>query len=127
MNDTTAVARDNPATEGATPALMPPVDVIENNAGIIMIADMPGVSRENLNLQVESDTLTIEGSVQLAMPEAMEASHAEVAVPRYRRVFTLSKELDSARISAELRSGVLTLRIPKAEHAQPRMITVSVA
>jgi HSP20 family molecular chaperone IbpA len=55
----------------------------------------------------------------------MESGHAEVRLPRYRRVFTLSKELDSNKIAAELVNGVLTLRIPKAEHAQPRRIPVS--
>jgi len=54
----------------------------------------------------------------------MEASHAEVGLARYRRVFTLSKDLDASRISAELKQGVLKLRIPKAEHAQPRRIEV---
>lgn len=56
----------------------------------------------------------------------MEAIHAEIGLPRYRRVFTLSKELDSEKVSAELRNGVLKLRIPKAEHAQPRRIEVKV-
>jgi HSP20 family molecular chaperone IbpA len=56
----------------------------------------------------------------------MEATHAEIGLPRYRRAFTLSKELDSEKVSAELRNGVLKLRIPKAEHAQPRRIEVKV-
>jgi HSP20 family molecular chaperone IbpA len=54
----------------------------------------------------------------------MAPSYAEVNLSRYRRVFTLSKELDPANVSAELNNGVLTLRIPKAEHAQPRRIEV---
>jgi HSP20 family molecular chaperone IbpA len=56
----------------------------------------------------------------------MEASHAEVSLPRYRRVFTLSKELDREKVAAEFNHGVLKLRIPKAEHAQPRRIQVTV-
>ena len=54
----------------------------------------------------------------------MEAVYAEVQVRRYRRAFTLSRELDTEKISADLRDGVLTLRVPKAEHAQPRRIEV---
>jgi HSP20 family protein len=108
-------------------ALMPPVDVIEDVAGITLYADMPGVTKETLNLHVESDNLTIEGELALDIPEGMEASHAEVALPRYRRVFTLSKELDAARVGAEFKDGVLKLRIPKTEHAQPRRIEVRVA
>ena len=108
------------------PALMPPVDVIEDPSGITLYADLPGVAREQLDLQVDGDTLTIEARLQLNLPEGMEASHAEVGLQRYRRVFTLSKELDTSKIGAELSQGVLRLRIPKAEHAQPRRIPVNV-
>jgi len=107
-------------------ALLPPVDVIEDAEGITLYADLPGVAKDQLSLHVESDTLTIEGTVQLNLPEGMESTHAEVSLPRYRRAFTLSKELDSDKISAEFNQGVLRLRIPKAAHAQPRKIAISV-
>jgi len=107
-------------------SLLPPVDVIEDANGITLYADLPGVPKDRLNLQIDADTLTIEGEVALDMPEGMEATHAEVSLPRYRRVFTLSKELDSGRVGAEFQHGVLKLRIPKAEHAQPRKIAVQV-
>jgi HSP20 family molecular chaperone IbpA len=103
---------------------MPPVDVIEDASGITLYADLPGVSKDNLDLNVEGDSLSIEGSVALEMPEALQASYAEVNCSRYRRVFTLSKELDPNKITAELAQGVLKLRIPKAEHAQPRRIEI---
>lgn len=108
-------------------AVLPPVDVIEDATGITLYADLPGVAREQLNLRVEADTLTIEGEVALAAPEGLQASHAEVQVPRYRRVFSLSKELDPEKITAELTHGVLKLRIPKAEHAQPRKVQIRVS
>lgn len=108
-------------------ALMPPVDVIEDAAGITLFADLPGVSKDKLSLQVEGDALTIEGEVSLPTPEGLEASYAEVGLPRYRRVFTLSKELDAGKVSAELNHGVLKLRIPKAEHAKPRRIEIQAA
>jgi HSP20 family molecular chaperone IbpA len=111
----------------AEAALMPPVDVIEDAQGITLYADLPGVPRDKLNLQIEADTVTIEGELHLDVPEGFEVTHAEVSVPHFRRVFTLSKELDPNKISAELADGVLTLRIPKAEHAQPRRIPVNVA
>jgi len=60
-------------------------------------------------------------------PEGMEAIYAEVRSPRYRRAFTLSRELDTGKINASLKEGVLSLRIPKAEHAQPRRIDVKAA
>ena len=125
MNDTTPIARQG-ANAPAESALLPAVDVIEDASGITLFADLPGVPREKLNLHVEADTLTIEGEIALATPEGMEATHVEVALPRYRRVFTLSKELDAGQVSAELNHGVLKLRIPKAEHAQPRRIQVAV-
>jgi HSP20 family protein len=119
----TTKAADAAASETA---LLPPVDVIEDGGGITLYADLPGVAKDTLNIQVEADSLTIEGQVTLHTPQEMAASHVEVEVPRYRRVFTLSKELDSAKVSAEFRHGVLKLRIPKAEHAQPRKIEVRV-
>jgi HSP20 family protein len=108
-------------------ALTPPVDVIEDTNGITLYADLPGVPRDKLNLQIESDTLTIEAESDLSVPEGLTSSHTEVGLARFRRVFTLSKELDTERVSAELAQGVLTLRIPKAQHAQPRRIEVQTA
>ena len=125
MNDTTTAAKQA-ASAPAEAALLPAVDVIEDASGITLFADLPGVPRDKLNLHVEADTLTIEGEIALATPEGMEATHVEVTLPRYRRAFTLSKELDAGKVSAELSHGVLKLRIPKAEHAQPRRIQVAV-
>ena len=138
MNDTTAVTRNEQASrldatkrtdsrQSSDAALMPPVDVIEDSAGITLRADLPGVPKDKLKLHVEAGTLTIEGEVSIPMPESMEATYAEVGVPRFRRVFTLSKELDTGKVSAEFKHGVLSLRIPKAEHAQPRRIDIKVS
>jgi HSP20 family molecular chaperone IbpA len=121
------VATQETQTPPTEAALLPPVDVVEDSAGITLYADLPGVTKDQLNLRVEADTLTIEGQLNLAMPEGMEASHAEVSLPRYRRVFTLSRELDTEKVSAEFNQGVLTLRIPKTEQAQPRKIAIAVA
>lgn len=129
--NTTAVAKETAAAspEARRPDadLLPPVDVVEDSTGITLYADIPGVPKDKLHLRIEGDTLTIEGEVDLETPAGMEASHIEVNLPRYRRVFTLSQELDRENIAAELNHGVLKLRIPKAEHAQPRRIEVKVA
>lgn len=125
MSETTAVSKTKEATRSEA-ALMPPVDVIEDASGITLYADLPGVPKDKLSLQVEAETLTIEGEVALDIPAGMDASHAEVSLPRYRRVFTLSRELDTEKVSAEFNQGVLKLRIPKAEHAQPRRVEVKV-
>jgi len=105
-------------------AVLPAVDVFEDAAGITLLADMPGVSKDRLELRVEGDALSIEGSLQPQTPDGLEAVYAEVRIPRYRRTFTLSRELDTSRIDAALKDGVLTLRIPKQAHAQPRRIEV---
>lgn len=119
------------ATKGRTnysdAALTPPVDVVEDATGITVFADLPGVSRDKLDLQIESDTLTIEAETALTVPEGLQSSHTEVGLARFRRVFTLSRELDVEKVSAQLANGVLTLRIPKSERAQPRRIDVKVA
>jgi HSP20 family molecular chaperone IbpA len=105
-------------------AVLPRVDVFEDESGITLLADLPGVPKDKLELKVEGDTLWVEGSVEPQTPEGLEAVYAEVRVPRFRRSFTLSRELDSSKVEANLKDGVLTLRIPKQAHAQPRRITV---
>jgi HSP20 family molecular chaperone IbpA len=107
--------------------MTPRVDVLEDDTGITLLADMPGVARDALEIKVEGESLSIEGAITAATPQAMEASYAEVRVPRYRRSFTLSRELDTTRIEAQLKDGVLKLRIPKQEQAQPRRISVKVS
>ena len=122
MDEKTAVARELQAAELAT--LLPPVDILEDAMGITLYADLPGVPKEKLNIEVDGDTLTIEGEMDMRMPDGMEATHAEVSVPRFRRVFTLSKELDTGKLEALLTQGVLKLHIQKAQHAKPRRISV---
>lgn len=122
MNDKQA---NRPAAQNA-PAVTPPVDVVEDDSGITLYADLPGVSREGLDVKVEGDTLTIEGTVSLALPENTSALYAELRTARFRRAFTLSRELDTGRIDASLKDGVLRLRVTKQEQAQPRRIEVQV-
>jgi HSP20 family protein len=109
------------------PALLPRVDVREDRGGITLLADLPGVPKDKLELKVEGELLQIEGEIAPQTPENMEAAYAEVQLSHYRRAFTLSPELDTARIEAQFRDGVLRLHIPKHEHAQPRRIEIKVA
>jgi HSP20 family molecular chaperone IbpA len=110
-----------------TRAMLPRVDVLEDERGITLLADLPGVPRDQLDIKVDGETLTIEGTVATATPAALQPAYVELRVPRFRRAFTLSRELDTAHIEANLKDGVLNLRIPKMEHAQPRRISVNVA
>ena len=115
-------------TVAAAPAdtrfVVPRVDVLEDESGITLLADLPGVPKDRLELKVDGDTLLIEGAIATPTPQDLQSVYAEIRVPRYRRAFVLSRELDPGKIDANLRDGVLNLRIPKQEHAKPRRIEV---
>jgi HSP20 family protein len=104
--------------------LLPPIDVVEDGNGITLYADMPGVERDGLTVEVEGDTLLIEGRSRLALPEGARPVYAEQRSVSYRRRFTLSGDLERDRIDAKLAHGVLTLKIGKTEAARPRRIAV---
>ncbi|MCA2959498.1 MAG: Hsp20/alpha crystallin family protein [Silvanigrellales bacterium] len=108
-------------------ALLPAVDIQEDESGIFLHADMPGVPKEGLAIELEGDVLSIEGEIQLDIPPKLATLYNEVHGRRYARSFTLSKELDATRIQATLEQGVLKLHIPKAEALKPRKIEVRVA
>ena len=108
------------------PFVVPPVDVFENESGITLLADLPGVSRDRIGVRVDGESLTIEATVATVGPQDMQLVYGEAQVPSYRRQFTLSRELDASRIEASLKDGVLRLSIPKLEEAKPRRIEVQV-
>jgi HSP20 family protein len=121
---TASETREARGQEEALPALRPPVNIFEDAHGITLEADMPGVSKDRLNLQVDKDTLLVEGDAQIDMPAGMEALYADVRITHYRRSFTLSGELEPDKIEASLKDGVLTVRIPKRAELRPRKIEV---
>lgn len=106
-------------------ALLPPVDIIEDEDGIALLADMPGVSTDGLDIQVDDQVLSIEGEIKLDVPADAEATFAEVRGMRYERRFTLSRELDPNKIEAHLSNGVLSLRVPKRAEHKPRRIEIN--
>jgi len=117
-------------TQGANartaPALLPPVDIFEDPSGITLFADLPGVSQQDLSIGVEGRQLTIEAPLKLGEANALVSVYAEVRANHFRRSFELSSDLDTTRIQAGLRDGVLTLHIPKLEQAKPRRIDVRI-
>lgn len=123
----TETRQKQPARQQDLATLTPRVDVLEDETGITLYADLPGVAKDALEVKVEGDSLTIEGAISAATPQGMEATYAEIRLPRYRRAFTLSRELDTNRVEANLKDGVLKLRIPKYAEAQPKRIAVKVA
>ena len=103
--------------------VVPPVDIYETSGGLAVLADLPGVSRENLNIRVEDNVLTIQGKAP--QQEAGSALHREYELVNYFRQFQLSEKVDQSRIGATLTHGVLTLDLPTAEEARPRQIQVN--
>lgn len=109
------------------PVLRPLVDIYEDPHGITVQADMPGVTKERLNIQADRNNLSIEGEAVIDMPAGMEAVYADVQATRYARSFVLSSELETDAIDAQLKDGVLTIRIPKRKEYRPRKIEVRAA
>jgi HSP20 family protein len=105
-------------------ALTPPVDIFEDEQGITVQAEMPGVAKDRLNIQADRNSLLIEGGVSIDLPSGMEALYADLRSTHYRRSFVLSSELEADKIEANLKDGVLTLRIPKRAEYRPRKIEV---
>ena len=90
-----------------------------------IVAEMPGVAKDRLNIQADRTSLTIEGEAVIDIPRGMEPIHADLQSTRYSRSFVLSGELETDAIDAKLKDGVLTIRIPKRKEYRPRKIEVS--
>jgi len=114
-----------PSTREESRYLAPPVDIFETEDQITVIADLPGVSKENVDIRVENGVLTIKGAVEHTSPG--ESLYREFELARYYRQFQLSDEVDVEKISAECKNGVLTVALPKRESSKPRQIEVKVA
>jgi HSP20 family molecular chaperone IbpA len=108
-------------------ALRPPVNIFEDAGGIVLEADIPGVSREQLDINVDKGRLFVEGKAQIEMPKDLEPLYADVRSTRYQFSFALSTELDTNNIQAGLKDGVLELHIPKRAELQPRKVEVRVS
>ncbi|MBR8233599.1 Hsp20/alpha crystallin family protein [Burkholderia sp. AU42008] len=133
MNTNPTLAERQPSTVHAAaaeavrrPAITPSVDIVEDARGVTLRADLPGVPRENLDVKVHDTTLTLEAATHIDTPADLRVRHAEVRATRYARSFVLSADLDTSRIDANLRDGVLTLTIPRREETRPRRIDVTV-
>lgn len=108
--------------------LRPAGDIFEHDDGITVVLDMPGVSKDRLQIQADRSSLVIEGDIEFAMPNETESLYADVRSTRYRRTFSLSGEqLDTDAVAAVLNNGVLRVDIPKRAEMRPRRITVQVA
>ena len=102
----------------------PLIDIHEGPDGLILEADLPGVTEDNLNIQLEDNVLTLHARVPSPFPEGARVLHEEYRVSDFYRSFILSDEVERDKISAELRNGVLRLSLPKAERARTRRIEI---
>jgi len=103
----------------------PPVDIYETRDGLVVLADLPGVAQEALEVRVDNHMLTIRGHARHGVPG--EVTYREYELLNFFRQFEPSDKVDQSRITADLKCGVLTLHLPKAEEAKPRQIEVGVA
>jgi HSP20 family protein len=104
---------------------MPVTDIFETDQALTLVVEMPGVKKENVDVQVEDDVLTIQGRIDFANYEGLQPVYTEYNVGDYARSFQLSSKIDQGKINAQLGDGVMTLVLPKAEKAKPRKISVS--
>jgi HSP20 family molecular chaperone IbpA len=126
MTESTANAetRQTPSTRDESRYLVPPVDILETDDALTVLADLPGVRIEDVTVRVENGLLTIEGRPSYRRPD--ELLYGEFDLARYYRQFRLTDRVDTEKISAELKHGVLRVRLPKAERLMPRSIEIKV-
>jgi len=110
------------ATRDDTQYIAPPVDIFETEDALTVVADLPGVNRENVDIRVEDGILTIKGRAEYNPPA--NTLREEFNFQGYYRQFQLSDEVDQNKISAESKNGVLIITLPKAEKSKPRQIKV---
>lgn len=117
--------RDNGAERAAT--FTPAVDIFEKGETTVILADMPGVAPDGIDVTLERQVLTLTGRVKSYAPEGYRRLSSEYREGDYTRTFTLSDEVDQEKIKAEFTNGVLRLELPRAAAAEPKKISVKAA
>jgi HSP20 family molecular chaperone IbpA len=112
--------------ESTVPArvFVPPADIYESQDALTVILEMPGVDKDNVDVRVEGGMLKVEGRLDLSKYQGLLPLYTEYNIGHYARSFRLSGKIDQSRIGAELKNGVLSVTLPKAEEAKPRTIKV---
>jgi HSP20 family molecular chaperone IbpA len=128
MKENTVATRneqDAASTRTEERSLVPPVDIFETQEGLVVVADLPGVQKDGVSIDVAGDVLTIRGNPTNGLQGV--AARREFELRPFFRQFQLSDTVDQEKIRAEMRHGVLTIHLPKVAAKQPRKIAVSVA
>jgi HSP20 family protein len=105
-------------------AFLPTADIFETEEALAVVLEMPGVDRNNIAVNVDNGVLTIEGRIDFNKYEGLQPVYSEYNIGPFRRSFRISSQVDQDKIKAEMRDGVITLTLPKAEEAKPRRIEV---
>jgi HSP20 family molecular chaperone IbpA len=108
-----------------TRAFLPVTDIFETDQALTVILEMPGVDKERVEVGIENDILTIIGRIDFSKYEALTPLYTEYNIGNYSRSFQISSKIEQKDIKAELKDGVMTLVLPKAETAKPRRISVN--
>ncbi|WP_174582194.1 Hsp20/alpha crystallin family protein [Candidatus Methylacidithermus pantelleriae] len=122
-----AAQLEPPATRFARPHWVPPVDITEDDEGYLIVVDLPGLRREDVRVTVENRTLVVEGNRKPLGEESrkgLKVHREERAMGHFSRSFVLPEDADEAKVTAEMKEGLLCIRIPKAEAAKPKEIEV---
>ncbi len=112
--------------ETTIPARMfvPAADIFEGENDLTVILEMPGVEKSNVDIHVEDGVLNVEGRLDLTKYQGLQPLYTEYNIGHYSRSFRLSNKIDQSKIAAEMKDGVLSLKLPKVEGAKPRTIQV---
>lgn len=129
MTETTIQKQEAHDLEGAERTrtrrvYIPRVDIFETGDAVVLLADMPGVSEEDVDITLEKNVLSITGYVRASEREGYSLAYSEYSEGDYERTFALSDEVDRNRIEATMKDGVLKLVLPKAEEVKTRKIAV---
>jgi HSP20 family protein len=103
----------------------PLINVFNDGDDFVVVAELPGVKKEDLDIQVRGDTLRIRGRKTIAHSEGASIHRRERVAGEFDRTVTLPDDIESAKVAAEYRDGVLTLRLPRAESAKPRTVAIN--
>jgi HSP20 family protein len=107
-----------------TKTYRPNVDILEAADELVVLADMPGVKSDDIDIDFKEGVLTLHGRVERRQPEGTHYVLEEYGIGDFHRTFQVSEQIDAGRISAAYKDGVLTLRLPKLERVKPRKIAV---
>jgi len=103
---------------------VPAADIYEAENDLTIILEMPGVEKKNVNIDVAEGVLSVEGRIDLAKYQGLQPLYTEYNIGHYSRSFRLSSKIDQNKIAAEMKDGVLSLKLPRIEEAKPRIIQV---